>query len=163
MHTPGARQQPTPFLLISPTPLSPLGPCPACLASSHTSPEHRADRHFRRLQSEHKHKYFAPPLSRRSFHHPTPKTPTLAGYISLPSATTRSTSLPQLPPITHLYHQTYSAPSSIYQAKPASTKPPPSFTMAATLCNDIMAPQNLPPCPGPPPTRPLPAVPTKNN
>ena len=67
MHTPGA----TPFLLISPTPLSPLGPCPPSL---HTLPKHRADRHFRPLQSEHKHKYFAPPLSRRSFHHPEPNT-----------------------------------------------------------------------------------------
>lgn len=65
MHTPGA----PPFLLVSPTPLSPLGPCPPSL---HPLPKHRADRHFRPLQSEHKHKYFAPPLSRRSFHHPEP-------------------------------------------------------------------------------------------
>lgn len=78
MHTPGA----TPFLLISPTPLSPLGPCSKSL---HTLPKHRADRHFRPSQSEHKHKYFAPPLSRRSFHHPEPNTAhtTRVLYISL--------------------------------------------------------------------------------
>ncbi|KAF5850945.1 hypothetical protein GGP41_010614 [Bipolaris sorokiniana] len=40
---------------------------------------------------------------------------------------------------------------------------PTKHTMAATLCNDIMVPQNLPPCPGPPPTGPLPAIPTKKN
>ncbi|EUC29561.1 hypothetical protein COCCADRAFT_106211 [Bipolaris zeicola 26-R-13] len=118
MHTPGA----TPFLLISPTPLSPLGPCP---------------HHYTLCQST--------------------ELTDILGLCNL------STSINTLRPHFPWLLSIQSSRQPLYQLYQTLTHHHQTHTMAATLCNDIMAPQNLPPCPGPPPTGPLPAIPTKKN
>ncbi|EDU50136.1 hypothetical protein PTRG_07217 [Pyrenophora tritici-repentis Pt-1C-BFP] len=117
MHTPGA----TPFLLISPTPLSPLGPCHA-LPSAIT--HHRQVFYTINVYDNDSHIF-------NDYYY----------YYYY-----------------YYYHHYNNSPSNQPTNNLISTHPMAALTYSE--CN--MAGQNLPPCPGPPPTCPLPAVPTKS-
>jgi hypothetical protein len=115
-----------------------LGRAMRCLELLHTSSKFVADRHSWACNLSTYIKTPAPPLIIPSFHH----TKTIHNYTPRPpllSTTIQHSTPPYQPPTLH-----------------------PHNTMAAlTYDESAMASNNLPPCPGPPPTRPLPPVPSK--
>lgn len=102
----------------------------------------------------HKHKYSCPRL--------------VQDFVS-PDIQTRSTiQVPYEVNTATTCNASHYQPSTVNHQPPTTSQLPPKanhhlpIDPMAILCNDLeMSTQNLPPCPGPPPTRPLPPVPSK--